>query len=158
MRDRIKLHVEWLQTLPMLPFSLILAGYVFVLRLVPVIIAATATLVTGADLPMNDAPFLMAVALAPIVETLTFQWLPIAASSRLTTRTPVILGISTTLFATAHYDAGILSMLVAAPAGFVLAWAFMAQRDKGIWTALWTTALVHMWVNLGAEAIRLIPH
>ncbi len=76
--------------------------------------------------------------------------------SRLTSRTPVALWVSTVLFSAAHYDGGILTMIVAAPAGIVLAWAFMVQRDKGIWPALSATALVHMWVNLAALAIRSV--
>lgn len=157
MRDRIKRHLAWLRTLPMLPFSLILAAYVFVLRLGPAIIVATAAVVTGADMPLIDVPWYWPVLIAPIVETLVFQWLPIGVASRLTSRTAVALWVSTILFSVAHYDEGILTMIIAAPAGIVLAWAFVVQRDKGVWPALSATALVHMWVNLTALAIRLVP-
>lgn len=158
MRSRITRHLEWLRTLSMLPFSLVLAAYVYVLRLVPVIIVAMVVLVTETNLPVIDVSWYWPIIIAPIVETLVFQWLPIGVAFRLTSRAPVALWVSTVLFSIAHYDAGVLTMIIAAPAGLVLAWAFIVQRDKGVWPALLATALVHMWVNLAALGLRLVTN
>ena len=156
MLDRIRRHLEWLRTLAILPFSMILAVYALMLRLIPAFIVVPVLVVTGESLPLNEVPWYAAIVIAPVIETMVFQWFPISVTSRLTSKTPVALGVSAALFSAAHYDAGILSILIASPSAIVLAWTFIAQRDKGIWPALSATALVHMWVNLTVLAIRLV--
>lgn len=156
MRDRVKHHLGCLRTLSILPFSLILAAYALALRLIPAFVVALILIETGESLPLNEVPWFAPIVIAPVVETLVFQWFPIVVTSRLTPKPSLAIVVSAVLFSAAHYDAGILSMLIAAPSGLVLAWAFMVQRDKGIWPALSATALVHMWVNVAVGAIRLL--
>jgi len=156
MLDRLRRHLDWLRSLPILPFSLMLALWAYVLRIVPAIIVAIVAVATEVDVPVVDAPWYLAIIVPPVIETLIGQWLPIALTSRFTKKTSLMIAASTILFSAGHYDAGLLSMIIAAPPGLVLAWAFVVWRDKGIWPALSATALVHMWINLAASGLRAL--
>lgn len=140
----------------MMPFSIVCAAYAFLLRLVPAFIVVPVMITNEETLSQIDATWFVALVVAPIIETLVFQWFPIGVMSRLTSRSWLVLGTSAVLFSSAHHDSGLLSMLIAVPSGIALAWAFLVQRDRGVWRALSTTALVHMWVNLVAMTIGLI--
>lgn len=156
MLDRLRRHLDWLRSLPILPFSLMLAMWAYVLRIVPAIIVAIVAVATEVDVPVVDAPWYLAIIVAPVIETLIGQWLPIALTSRFTKKTPLIIAVSTILFAAGHYDGGLLPVVIALPGALVLAWAFVVWRNRGIWPALTATALTHMWMNLVSFGLKTL--
>ncbi len=119
------------------------------------LIASTAlSFISNSGMPtLTSMPFFLAVALvvviAPLWETLVFQWLPIAVARRYHARYWLQISLSTALFAVAHYlsrglDAGMVAGLIG---GFYLSFCFATWWPRSGWTALWTTGLSHALSN-----------
>ncbi len=97
----------------------------------------------------------LALAFAPVVETLVFQWWPIAVVRRLGGGAAFAAVASATLFALLHYQSGAAAVLVHVPTGLVLAWCFLAWRHRGLSRALLMTMAVHFTLNLLALGAAL---
>lgn len=92
----------------------------------------------------------LGIVIAPIIETLVLQALPIwiARLCKLSFTTQVC--ISATLFALMHIPEGIATFISAGIiGGFYFAFAYAHWREKGRWVAFWVTA--------GAHAIHNFP-
>lgn len=101
---------------------------------------------------------LLALVFAPIVETLLFQWAPIAFIRSLGGGPTFAALASATLFALLHFQSGIAAVLVHVPTGLVLAWCFLAWRHGSLRKALLLPTAVHFLLNLlalGAAGLSL---
>ena len=92
--------------------------------------------------------FLLGVLIAPIVETVLFQLLPILVARTLGGRYKVSLAVSVILFAGVHFLEGMAVGIAAGiVGGFYLTSVFLWWVETSYWTAVWTTALSHMVRN-----------
>ena len=101
------------------------------------------------DLEMTAIEFLLlAVILAPVVETLIFQALPICIARMCHASFAAQVVISMLLFSLPHFaeqaDFGISAGLVG---GFYFAFTYAHWRQKSRWTALWITIVSHSFNN-----------
>lgn len=102
-----------------------------------------------AALASRDPGLLLAIlVLAPFLETLIGQWLPIAAVGCFSRSTALKVAVSSLLFGALHLgnswtNAGVV-LLVAAP---VYAYTFVRFRRESRWKAYFTTSLTHAISN-----------
>lgn len=98
-----------------------------------------------------------AILIAPILETLLFQTLPIALARKLRARFTLQLLASVIPFAAIHFlygpNAGIAAGLIG---GFYFAYTYARWRKRSLWTALWTTGVSHSLHNLIVLSIGAI--
>lgn len=93
----------------------------------------------------QDSDQLYAILIAPIIETAIGQWLPIWIASFFTTRTSILLFVSTIVFVGFHvYPLRILTVL---PIGIILAWSFVVNRRKSTRRAFGVTIAIHALHN-----------
>ncbi len=86
---------------------------------------------------------LNACVLAPLLETLIGQWLPLWIASLFTRKTAWRVGFSTAVFSAMHLHVGVTGILTALPPGIFLAWSFALKRERSRWEAYWVTTLIH---------------
>ena len=97
---------------------------------------------------------LVAVVVAPVVETVIFQQLPILFVRAVGGEWPLALAVSVTLFSVIHLVEGVMTGVSAGViGGFYLAYLFSCWVERSTWTAYWTTALSHMTRNGLAMAL-----
>jgi membrane protease YdiL (CAAX protease family) len=114
------------------------------------ILMSVPLVLTGVDAPDQklDASIgtLIFIALvAPLIETLLGQWLPIKIASYFTLRPAVLVTVSTVLFSAAH---GSFSLATAVfPVGLGLAWIFVIKRSESFKKAFWLTSASHALHN-----------
>jgi hypothetical protein len=123
----------------------------------PLLIAASspkALSTTTEQLAVHGTKFLFiaAVLIAPIVETIVAQWLPIEVLSRCTKSIVAINLGSTLFFSYLHYDEGLINALSMIPVGVILAGTFLRFKRGGPWyrTSLYSflaTTLIHALHN-----------
>lgn len=99
--------------------------------------------------------FLVAVILAPALETIIGQWLPIKVASLFTKKEVCIVLFSALFFSSLHLPGGLFIFFVALPGGLVLAWSFLIKREESFYEAYWVTATIHCLVNLVSIIIYL---
>lgn len=100
--------------------------------------------------------FLLLVIAAPLIETLIFQLLPIAFARLWRLKSVGQIVVSTSLFAAAHFPAGLTSGICAGIlGGFYLALGYTHWAVKSDWTAFWTTTLQHLMRNLVGYVLLL---
>ena len=156
----LRRHFARYQSLRPWPFCWRVTLESFVLSLIiatPLSFFGHSGLSTLTNLPLFLAVAL-AVVIAPLWETLAFQVLPVAIARRFHARFLLQIGISTALFAVAHYltrgpNAAITAGLVG---GFYLSFCFATWWPRSGWTALWTTGLSHALNNAAAIALLVI--
>lgn len=144
-------------------FVLEMSALALVLRIPAVILAvqlgvtedATTAVQLLGELGVGWLAFL-ALGFAPVVETLVFQWGPIAVVRRLGGSAAFAAVASATLFALLHYQSGVAAVLVHVPTGLVLAWCFLAWRHRSLGRALLVTMGVHFVLNLLAFGAALL--
>ncbi len=95
-----------------------------------------------------------AIIVAPLLETLIGQWLPIWVASRFTNSTVWIIAAATFVFSIQHVHVGVVGLLTALPPGIFLAWSFLLMRRHSRWRAYWVTSVVHSLHN----AVALIVY
>jgi hypothetical protein len=102
--------------------------------------------------------FLLGVLIAPLVETVLFQALPVGVMRLLRTRFGWQVLVATALFAAAHFREGVSVGLGAGlVGGFYFAFTYVHWRERSRWTALWTTAVCH-GIHNGIAIILLLPY
>ena len=110
----------------------------------------------------NIELFLLTVLVAPVIETLAFQYLPIQITEWLAKKaslfnvkivTLLSISISTGLFSAAHYEHSFYYALATIPGGILLAYTYInfQKRDR---TGLSTTILFHALYNLATFLIN----
>lgn len=113
---------------------------------------------TALDL-LEEYPVALLVGLAlvgaPVLETVLFQWFPIALVRRVGGSAAAAAVASAVLFAALHFQSGLAAVLVHVPTGLVLAWSYLAFRHAGLGRALAAPAAVHFLLNLLAVAAAL---
>jgi hypothetical protein len=88
-----------------------------------------------------------AVILAPIVETLVGQWLPIWLISLATRSTLLKILGSAVIFTSMHLQVGLAGVLPILPVGIILSWSFLIQCRHSRTRAYWITTLIHATHN-----------
>ena len=93
--------------------------------------------------------FLSACILTPMIETIIFQWLFLTLLSKITSYTPLIIGVDGLLFALAHWpEYGFFKASLILPAGLILAWSFYVNNKDSFLKAFGITASIHALSNL----------
>lgn len=92
--------------------------------------------------------FTLGCIVAPAVETLVFQWLPIGLASFFTKRSFILLLISSVFFAVLHQHRGLSGIFMALPTGIFFAWSCLVKWEKSKWEAYWVTTAIHGLHNL----------
>ncbi|MHC4616612.1 MAG: CPBP family glutamic-type intramembrane protease [Planctomycetota bacterium] len=117
--------------------------------LLSLLAAAVLTLIIGEpereflDWPMAVI-FLLAVLIAPPVETLLLQALPVFVARKLKASFRVQVIVSTLTFTACHITEGFITTISAGVVGgFYFAFTYAHWRQKSRWTSFWVTALSH---------------
>ena len=98
----------------------------------------------------------LVVIVAPVIETLLLQALPIWIARRFKAIFAIQLIASCALFGAAHIPEGILTFVAAGLiGGFYFAFTYAHWRETSRWTAFWTTAASHSMHN-GVAMLILI--
>ena len=92
------------------------------------------------------AIYLIAVIIAPIIETFIFQFLPVKLFSR---RIPImgVILLSAFFFAIAHAGYSVWYALLVFPLGVILVYVYIHYRHEKI-TPFWMTTLIHAFRNM----------
>jgi hypothetical protein len=92
---------------------------------------------------------LLALAVAPLLETLMGQWAPIALIQQWTPRQSLALAAATLFFAGLHILAWNMMIVIATlPAGLVLAWSFLVWQRHSLVHAMGVTVAIHTLYNM----------
>lgn len=94
--------------------------------------------------------------IAPFIETILFQLLPIKILEFIKTPKTLILIITTAVFSYAHYHEGLINAIGMIPMGFLFAWAYLVRQKKSWWKALLIVTLIHGLSNFIATILYLI--
>lgn len=98
-----------------------------------------------------------AVLIAPIIETILGQMLPIELLRTRTTKKSILIGTSAFLFMIMHYP--VLEFFPSAGAvGIVFAYAWVQQREISVRTAFWGVTLSHALHNAIVAAMSAYIH
>ncbi len=88
--------------------------------------------------------FLVMVVIAPPVETLLLQALPIFIARKFNASFRLQIIVSTAVFAACHFLEGIVTGIAAGLiGGFYFAFTYAHWREKSRWTSFWVTAVSH---------------
>jgi hypothetical protein len=136
--------------------------------LVSLVSAALLTVITGGDdRGLDDwgigVFFLVAVLIAPVVETMLAQALPIFVVRKFGGSFRVQIIISAVLFAACHFPEGVVAGISAGViGGFYFGFTYAHWREKSRWASFWVTATSHAIHNgivvglLAASAVALV--
>jgi len=94
--------------------------------------------------------------IAPLLETVVGQWLPIWLLSLATRSVPLIVCGSAFLFALQHLHVGIPGVVITYPIAVFLSWSFLSMRKASFARAYWVTAAIHALHNALAIGIYLL--
>ena len=110
-----------------------------------VAIAAYSIGVPERDIAMDfETLVILAVLVAPVLETLLLQVFPTSISRRCGATFPVQVAVATIVFAVAHLAEGPAAFIAAGiVGGFYFGFTYVHWRTYSRWTALWVTALSH---------------
>lgn len=88
--------------------------------------------------------FLVMVVIAPVVETLLLQALPIFVARKFNASFRLQIVVSTVVFAACHLPEGIVTAIAAGLiGGFYFAFTYAHWREKSRWASFWVTAVSH---------------
>lgn len=97
-----------------------------------------------------------AVVIAPFIETLVFQWIPLSVLRFIRIPVTVAIILTTLLFAYAHLEDGLINFIGMLPIGFLFVWAFIVRQRKSKWNAIFTVYVIHGLTNLFATVLYLL--
>jgi hypothetical protein len=98
------------------------------------------------------------VVIAPTVETLLFQALPIAVMRLFKAGFRWQVFAATTLFAAVHFTEGVaVGAGAGLVGGFYFSFTYAHWRGRSRWTALWTTTLCHA-IHNAIAILLLLPY
>jgi hypothetical protein len=109
------------------------------------------------EIEMDTAAFIfVALAVAPALETLLFQALPVFLARKCRARFSVQIAASVVPFALVHAVEGLGTLLAAGlVGGFYFAFTYAHWRETSRWTSFWTTWAVHTIQNIIAVTLLL---
>lgn len=91
---------------------------------------------------------LFALVLAPVLETVIFQWFLLWVASLFTAKLTWRIGVSAFIFALAHVpDSPLIACAVFFP-GLVFAMSFLVKRRESRWRGFWVTGTIHALHNV----------
>ncbi len=91
---------------------------------------------------------ILALGVAPLLETIIGQWAPIFMIRQLTPREWPALAVTTLLFAGLHFMSwGAMIFVATIPVGFVLAWSFLVWQRRSLAHAISVTTAIHACHN-----------
>lgn len=157
---RYKRHLAARSPIPLLVELTILS---FVVKFIPGLVLGfflsdqlqTTTDVQAATNSEIEMLFLAVIA-APPLETVIGQWLPVFVVSFFTRKVLSPLLISALFFGLLHLYAGWASVFIIFFPGLVFSLCFLAQQDRSIWRAYWTTTVLHAIHNLISLTVYFI--
>jgi hypothetical protein len=101
--------------------------------------------------------FFIAVFVAPPLETLLLQALPVFLARIFRASFTAQVTFATIVFALAHLSNGVASFLVAGTIlGFYFSFTYVHWREKSRWTAFWVTTATHFLHNLAVMPIVMM--
>ncbi len=95
----------------------------------------------------------VAVIIAPLIETVIFQWFPLLIFKLLRIPGFIAIIITTYIFAYAHLDDGLINFIGMLPIGLLFVWAFYVRKKKSLIDAFFSVFLIHAFTNLLATVI-----
>lgn len=99
---------------------------------------------------------LLALAVAPLLETMMGQWAPIALIQQWTPRQSLAVAAATLFFAGLHILAWNMMIVVATlPVGLVLAWSFLVWQRQSLVHAMGVTVAIHALHNMIALVLMV---
>jgi membrane protease YdiL (CAAX protease family) len=151
-------HLAWVERQHILLSSLLLALYSMLGRIVVVLVSSPALLLVSPDhlLVTDEAvPWYFPLIVAPVLETLLFQWAPISLMAHLKLGLLIQIAVSTALFSLMHLSSGLLAVLSAIPSGLILAYTWTQWRKRSFSQAFAATGITHFWINCLVFAFRI---
>lgn len=97
-----------------------------------------------------------AVVIAPFLETLIFQFLPLKLFKLLRIPIELSIFITTLIFAYVHLDDGLINFIGMLPIGFLFVWSFVVRDKRSTYNAIFTVFVIHALTNLLATVIYLL--
>lgn len=98
----------------------------------------------------------IAVIIAPIIETIIFQWFPLTIFKLLRVPSIITLIITTYIFAYAHLDDGLINFIGMLPIGLLFVWAFYVRRRISVFNAMFTVFAIHSLTNALAVTLFIL--
>ena len=136
-------------------------GFTFVELMITMVIFILTLLFPGLEREFPDWTagqiFLAVVVLAPAIETLLLQALPIFIARKFKAPFAFQIAASMAVFATLHIFEGILTAIAAGlVGGFYFAFSYAHWCQKSHWTAFWVTAFSHTFNNAFAFTLLVL--
>lgn len=94
--------------------------------------------------------------IAPFIETILFQMLPIRILEFIKIPKTLILIITTAVFSYAHYHEGLINAIGMIPMGFLFAWSYLVRQKDSWWKALLIVVIIHGLSNFIATMLYLL--
>jgi uncharacterized protein len=104
---------------------------------------------------LTTGDFIISVIVAPLIETLLGQLLPIAILSRFTQNRAILITVSGLVFGLMHFPV-IEFLLAAFCVGIILSWGYLIKLPKGKLTAFTFVTLIHAFHNLIAYLLAFL--
>lgn len=101
---------------------------------------------------------LLAVIIAPFVETLIFQLVPLTFFRLIRVPSVIAIILSTFLFAYAHLDDGLINFIGMIPIGFLFVWAFTVRQKRSVKEAIFVVFMIHALTNFLATILYLLSN
>lgn len=90
---------------------------------------------------------ILTLLVAPVIETILYQAIPINLLSRYTNKSIIPLSISVILFTGAHAINTLVMSIVLIPMAILLAWSMYVWSQKSWWMGMLITWLIHLLYN-----------
>ena len=94
--------------------------------------------------------FFLLCIIAPVLETIFLQWIPIKLLQRVNIRDAFVVLVDATVFSMLHISYGFFYMITSLPVGIVFAWGFIRYAEKSTFNAFLMTSSIHALYNFSA--------
>ena len=164
-------HVRWLTGLRAPAFILMMAVYAFIGKMLAFTLINPFIRLSGPGSPVSRNPlnmiqmirsdgmawaFIGVILVAPLIETLLAQWLPVRIGRIFTQRRALLIGLSTAVFTAMHLHAGAVGVAVGVSVGLILAFSFVHWQGVSSGRAYWITTAIHALHNGLSTAVALM--